>query len=198
MDPLMPDSARRLVPVVGADIRCAQDRLLRVQREMEVTGDASAHLFAALASGLGAMHRLTVDTSLLMQSCQADMEKYRLGDRDTEKVAERVARNATSRLPWAIDRLVAQRTWRIALIAAGAMVGTNLLTAGGMYLWLRATLVSLDVRLVAAGAERWRDLIAANPGDLINQERGQCSPQQGGTACDFFLWTVPPAPKRTE
>lgn len=45
------------------------------------------------------MHRLTVDTSLLMQSCQADMDKYRLD----EKVAERVARNAASRLPWAID-----------------------------------------------------------------------------------------------
>ena len=194
----MPDSARQLAPEIGADIRSAQDRLLRVQREMEVTGDASAHLFGALASGLGAMHRLAVDAGLLMQSCQADMEKYRLGDGDTTKIAERVARTAASRLPWAIDRLVAQRIWRIALIAVGVLVGTNLLTAGGMYLWLNATLVSLDVRLAAAGAERWRDLIAANPGDLINQERGQCSPQQSGTACDFLLWTVPPAPKRAE
>jgi membrane protein implicated in regulation of membrane protease activity len=67
--------------------------------------------------------------------------------------------------------LVAQRVWRVALIAAGVLIGTNLLTAGGMYLWLQATVASLDVRLAAAGAERWRSLIAANPGDLINQER---------------------------
>ena len=40
----MPDSVPRLAPEVGADIRSAQDRLLRAQREMEVTGDASAHL----------------------------------------------------------------------------------------------------------------------------------------------------------
>ena len=146
----------------------------------EVTGDASAHLFGALASGLGAMHRLTVDSSLLMQSCQAEMEKSRPGDGEAEKLAERAARNAAGKLPWAIDRLVAQRVWRMALIAAGVLIGTNLLTAGGMYLWLKATLVSLDARLVAAEAGRWRDLITANPGDLINQERGQCSPQQGG------------------
>jgi hypothetical protein len=199
MDPLMPDAVGPLAPEVGADIRSAQDRLLRVQREMEVTGDASAHLFGALASSLGAMHRLSVDTSLMMQSCQAEMEKSRLGEGGTEKVAERVARNAANKLPWAIDRLVAQRIWRIALIAAGVLAGTNLLTAGGMYLWLRETVASLDVRLTAPGAERWRSLIAANPGDLINQERGQCSPQQGGgTACNFFLWTIPPAPQKAE
>ena len=72
------------------------------------------------------------------------MEKSRLGDGDTEKIAERVARNATSKLPWAIDRLVAQRIWRIALIAAGVLVGTNLLTIGGIHLWQDATLASLD------------------------------------------------------
>ena len=55
------------------------------------------------------------------------------------------------------------------LIVSGALVGTNLLTAGGMYLWLRTTLASLDVRLAAPGAERWRNLIAANPGDLITR-----------------------------
>jgi hypothetical protein len=96
-------------------------------------------------------------------------------------------------------RLVAQRVSRIALIAAGVLVGTNLLTAGGMYLWLQVTLASLDVRLAASGAERGRSLIAANAGDLVNQERGRCSPQQGGgTACEFFLWTIPPAPQRRE
>ena len=195
----MPDSVPQLAPEVGADIRGAQDRLLRAQREMEVTGDASSHLYGALASGLGAMHRLSVDTGLMMQTCQAEMAKYRLGDGDTEKVTERVARDAASKLPWAIDRLVAQRVWRMALIAAGVLIGTNLLTAGGMYLWLRATLASLDVRLAAPGAERWRSLIAANPGDLVSQERGRCSPQQGGgTACEFFLWTIPPAPQKAE
>jgi hypothetical protein len=194
----MPDSVPQLAPEVGADIRSAQDRLLRAQREMEVTGDASAHLYGALASGLGAMHRLSVDTGLMMQTCQAEMAKYRLGDGDPEKVSERVARDAASRLPWAIDRLVAQRVWRIALVAAGVLVGTNLLTAGGMYLWLQATLASLDVRLAASGAERWRSLIAANPGDLVNRERGRCSPQGGGTACEFFLWTIPPAPEKAE
>jgi hypothetical protein len=39
----------------------------------------------------------------------------------------------------------------MALIAAGVLIGTNLLTAGGMYLGLRATLASLDVRLTASG-----------------------------------------------
>ena len=131
------------------------------------------------------MHRLSVDTGLMMQICQAEMAKYRLGDGDTEKVTERVARDATSKLPW--------------VIAAGVLIGTNLLTAGGMYLWLRATLASLDVRLAAPGAERWRSLIAANPGDLVSQERGRCSPQRGGgTACEFFLWTIPPAPQKAE
>jgi hypothetical protein len=136
----MPDSVPRLAPEVGADIRSAQDRLLRAQREMEVTGDASSHLYGALASGLGAMYRLSVDTGLMMQTCQAEMAKYRLGDGDTETVTERVARAATSKLPWAIDRLVAQRVWRLALLATGVLIGTNLLTAGGMYLGLRATL----------------------------------------------------------
>jgi hypothetical protein len=192
----MPDSVRQLAPEVGADIRSAQDRLLRIQQEMEVTGDASAHLFGALASGLGAMHQLSVDTSLMMQSCQAEMEKCRLGDGDAETLGERVARDAANKLPWAIDRLVAQRIWRIAVIAAGVLIGTNLLTAGGLYWWLTATVASLDVRLAASGAERWRSLIIANPGDLIDRERGQCRSQQGGgTACDFFLWTIPPAPQ---
>jgi hypothetical protein len=94
---------------------------------------------------------------------------------------------------------VAQRVWRIALVAAGVLVGTNLLTAGGMYLRLRAALASLDMRLTASGAERWRSLIAAHPGDLVNQERGRCTPQQGGgTACEFFLWTIPSAPPQPE
>ena len=194
MDSLMTNSVPQLAPEVGADIRSAQDRLLRAQREMEVTGDASSHLYGALASGLGAMHRLSVDTGLMMQTCQAEMAKHRLGDGDTEKLPERVARDAASKLPWAIDRLVAQRIWRMALIAIGVLIGTNLMTAGGMYLRLRATLASLDVRLTASGAERWRSLIAANPGDLVNQERGRCRPpRSGGTACEFFLWTIPPA-----
>ena len=127
------------------------------------------------------------------------MAKYRLGDGDTQEVTERVARDTASTLPWAIDRLVAQRVWRIALVSAGVLVGSNLLTAGGMYLGLRAKLASLDVRLAAPGAERWRSLVSANPGDLVNQERGRCTPQQGGgTACEFFLWTIPPAPQRAE
>ena len=85
------------------------------------------------------------------------------------------------------------------LIVSGALVGTNLLTAGGMYLRLRATLASLDVRLAAPRAQRWRSLIAANPGDLVNQGRGRCTQQQGGgTACEFLLWTIPPAPQRAE
>jgi hypothetical protein len=68
--------------------------------------------------------------------------------------------------------------WRIALIAAGVLVGTNLLlTAGGMYLWLRVTLDSLEVRVTASGGERWRTLDAANPWDLIDRERGLCRPK---------------------
>jgi hypothetical protein len=68
---------------MGADIRSAQDRLLRVQREMEVTGRRAP----VRGPRFGAMHRLSVDTSLMMRSCHAEMEKYRLGDGDTEKLA---------------------------------------------------------------------------------------------------------------
>ena len=88
-----------------------------------------------------------------------------------------------------------EATWSVGVPSGGKDVSAII----GMYLWLQATLASLDVRLTASGAERWRSLIAANPGDLVNQERGRCSPQQGGgTACEFFLWTIPPAPQRAE
>jgi hypothetical protein len=148
---------------------------------MEVTGDASSHLYGALASGLGAMHRLSVDTGLMMQTCQVEMAKYRLGDGDTENLTERVARDATSKLPWAIDRLVAQRVWRIALIAAGVLVGTNLLTAGGMYLWLQATLTSL----ARCGSNR------IGRGALAQPDRGQ--PRRSGQP---GAWPVQSSTKR--
>jgi hypothetical protein len=66
------------------------------------------------------MHGLSVDSGLMMQTCQAEIAKYRLGNGDTGKITEGVARDATSKLPWAIDRLVAQRVWRVALIARRA------------------------------------------------------------------------------
>ena len=44
-------------------------------------------------------------------------------------------------------------------------------------------------------SQRWRSLMEANPGDLIDRERGPCSAQNGGMACQFNLWTAPAAPK---
>jgi hypothetical protein len=88
---------------------------------------------------------------------------------------------------------------RNVLIASSVLVGSNVLTAGAVYWWagtnLQATLASLDVRLSATGSQRWRGLIEANPGDLIDKERGPCSAQNGRVACQFNLWATPAAPK---
>jgi hypothetical protein len=82
------------------------------------------------------------------------------------------------------------------LIASSALLGSNVLAAGTVYWWagnnLQAAVNSLDVRLSASASQRWRSLIEANPGDLIDRERGPCSPQSGGMACQFNLWTAPP------
>ena len=85
------------------------------------------------------------------------------------------------------------------LIASGVLVGSNVLTAGSVYWWagsnLQAAVAALDVRLSASGSQSWRNLMEANPGNLIDRERGPCSAQNGGVACQFSLWTTPAAPK---
>jgi len=85
------------------------------------------------------------------------------------------------------------------LIASGVLVGSNVLTAGAVYWWaasnLQAAVAALDVRLSASGSQSWRNLMEANPGNLIDRERGPCSAQNGGVACQFSLWTTPAAPK---
>jgi hypothetical protein len=85
------------------------------------------------------------------------------------------------------------------LIASSVLVGSNVLTAGTVYWWtasnLEATVAALDVRVSGSASERWRSLIEANPGDLIEKERGPCRIQNGGMACQFNLWMTPAAPR---
>ena len=80
------------------------------------------------------------------------------------------------------------------LLLAGAAI-----TGGAVYWWagsnLQAAVAALDVRLSASGSQSWRNLMEANPGNLIDRERGPCSAQNGGVACQFSLWTTPAAPK---
>ena len=106
-------------------------------------------------------------------------------------VAEGIRANAS--------RVVHALNIRNILIATGVLVGSNVLTAGAVYCWaesnLRAAVTGLDVRLSASASQHWRSLMEANPGDLIDKERGPCSVQDGRVACQFNLWTAPTAPK---
>jgi hypothetical protein len=186
--------AYSLAPETGTVLRTAQEALQQEASKAEAVNDPTGPTLRALSVTLGAMHRLFVDGALTIAT-QIEQSKQAVPPEELRRaVAHGIRANAAHAVNLAIIRNI--------LIVASILVGSNVLTAGGMYWWVSdrvmATVAALDVRLSGAAAERWRSLIAANPGDLINEERGQCSPQRGGTACDFFLWTIPPPPQRTE
>jgi hypothetical protein len=140
---------------------------------------------------MGACHKLYVDGSMtignLLESARPPVAPEEL----RQAIAEGIRANANG--------AVRALNIRNILIASSVLVGSNVLTAGTVYWWagndLRATITSLDVRMSASAAQRWRSLIEANPGDLIDRERGPCNTQNGGMACQFNLWTTSSAPR---
>lgn len=180
-----------LAPETGAAVRAAQQALEREASRAEAVNDPTAPTLRALSLAVGACHKLYVDGSMtigaLLESARPPVAPEEL----RRAVVEGIRANASG--------AVRALNIRSILIAAGVLVGSNALTAGTVYWWagnnLQAAISSLDARLFASASQRWRSLIEANPGDLIDRERGPCRTQNGGVACQFNLWTSLAAPK---
>jgi hypothetical protein len=154
---------------VGAQIRGAQDQLLRVEQVLRLQhGDESAPMFAAMASFAGVMGRVTD----IVEQANAPV-----GEDDLRRVAELAAARCVEEfrqttvefketvmrdlraggfreMTAAADRLVRQRNQHLA-IWAGAAVVAALLIGGAIMWWWQPTL--------------------------------QCTSQQGGIYCGYWL-----------
>jgi hypothetical protein len=155
--PVVPDLAAD-----AADVRAAQDELLRVERGMVVTEDPSAPMFKALASFAGVLHRASLflaDSLARQAAAEADRSPRGavFSDQQMAEIKQQIARAATRELPGAVDRLVLQRYRRLVFAMAAALVVAAGLGAGVVW-WSQPTLRCLD--------------------------------QNGGRIC--YVWTIPP------
>jgi hypothetical protein len=184
-------NAVTLAPETSAAVRAAQHALEQEASKAEAVNDPTAPTLRALSLAMGACHKLYVDGSMTIGSL-LESAKSPVAPQDLKQaVTEGIRANASG--------AVRALNVRNILIASSVLVGSNVLTAGTVYWWagsnLQSAVTSLDVRLSASASQRWRRLIDANPGDLIDRARGPCSAQNGGIACQFNLWTAPPAPR---
>ena len=184
-------NAVTLAPETSAAVRSAQQALEQEASKAEAVNDPTGPTLRAISLAMGACHKLYVDGSMTIGSLLESARPPVAPEELRRAIAEGIRANARG--------AVRALNIRNILIASSVLVGSNLLTAGTVYWWagnnLRAAVTSLDARLSASASQRWRRLIEANPGDLIDRERGPCSAQNGGTACQFNLWTAPPAPR---
>ena len=180
-----------LAPETNAAVHAAQLALEQEASKAEAVNDPTAPTLRALSLAMGACHKLYVDGSMTLGSLLESARPPVAPEELRRAVAEGIRANAS--------RAVHALNIRNILIATGVLVGSNVLTAGAIYCWaesnLRAAVTGLDVRLSASASQHWRSLMEANPGDLIDKERGPCSVQDGRVACQFNLWTAPIAPK---
>jgi hypothetical protein len=172
-------------------VHAAQQALEQEASKAEAVNDPTGPTLRALSLAVGACHKLYLDGSMTIGSLVETVRQPVAPEEMRVAVAQGIRATASG--------AVRALNIRNILIASGLLVGSNVLTAGAVYWWagsdLRATVAALDVRLSAAASQRWRNLMEANPGDLIDTERGPCSAQNGGVACQFNLWTTPPAPR---
>ena len=180
-----------LAPETGMAVRAAQQALEQEATKAEAVNDPTGPTLRALSLAVGACHKLYVDGSMTIGGLIETTRQPIAPDDMRLAVAQGIRASASG--------AVRALNIRNVLIASGVLVGSNVLTAGTVYWWagtnLQATLATLDVRLSTSASQRWRSLMEANPGDLIDKERGPCSAQNGRGACQFNLWTAPTAPK---
>jgi hypothetical protein len=180
-----------LAPETSAAVRSAQQALEQEASKAEAVNDPTGPTLRALSLAMGACHKLYVDGSMTIGSL-LESARPPVAPQDLRRaVAEGIRANASG--------VVRALNIRNILIASGVLVGSNVLTAAEVYWWagsnLHATMTALDIRLSASASRRWRSLMEANPGDLIEKEQGPCNRQSGGVECQFNLWATPPAPK---
>jgi len=184
-------NAVTLAPETSAAVRSAQQALEQEASKAEAVNDPTGPTLRALCHAMGACHKLYVDGSMTIGSLLESARPPVAPEELRRAIAEGIRANASG--------AVRALNIRNILMATSVLVGSNVLTAGTVYWWagnnLQAAATSLDVRLSASASQRWRSLIEANPGDLVDRARGPCSPQNGGMACQFNLWTAPPAPR---
>ena len=180
-----------LAPETGMAVRAAQQALEQEASKAEAVNDPTGPALRALSLAVGACHKLYVDGSMTIGSLIETARQPAAPEDIRVAVAQGIRASASG--------AVRALNIRNILIASSVLVGSNVLTAGTVYWWtasnLEATVAALDVRVSGSASERWRSLIEANPGDLIEKERGPCRIQNGGMACQFNLWMTPAAPK---
>ncbi len=180
-----------LAPETSVAVRAAQQALEQEASKAEAVNDPTGPTLRALSLALGACHKLYVDGSMTIGSL-IETARQPVAPEDMRVAVAQGIRASASGAVRALNI-------RNILMASGVLVGCNVLTAAAVYWWagtnLQATLASLDVRLSTSASQRWRSLMEANPGDLIDKERGPCSAQNGRVACQFNLWTNSAAPK---
>ena len=172
-------------------VRAAQQALEQEASKADAVNDPTGPTLRALSLAVGACHKLYVDGSMTIGSLIETAREPVTPDEMRVAVAQGIRASASG--------VVRALNIHNILIASSVLVGSNVLTAGAVYWWaesdLRAAVTGLDVRLSASSSQHWRSLMEANPGDLIDKERGPCSVQDGRVACEFNLWTAPTAPK---
>ena len=170
-------------------VRAAQQALEQEASKAEAVNDPTGPTLRALSLAVGACHKLYVDGSMTIGSLIETTRQPVAPDDMRLAVAQGIRASASG--------AVRALNIRNVLIASSVLVGSNVLTAATVYWWaatnLQATVASLDVRLSASASQRWRSLIEANPGDLIDKRTWalQCAERRDWRANSIYGRPLP-------
>ena len=192
---------------VGEEVRAAQERLRRSITIAGLIDDPMRHVLEALATHIGAQHRMHVDAGAML--AEAIRRAQQPVSDETIRRLEAAAANGADRRAFGIIR---EHWRRNVMLAAGVLLGLALLSgaigvAAG-YFWGRAKAFA-SVRQTEAGLQTmFRDgpddaatrLSLATWNDprqvLARCKGGQASVQSGRRACLAPLWIEAPKPRQ--
>jgi hypothetical protein len=165
---IAPTPTHALAPETGAAVRAAQEALEREAARVALVNDPIRPILRAVSLALGACHRLYVDGSLTMARLAQDSSSKPPIDKDEMRLSILNGIRATA---GGANRAISVRNW---LLAACALVGSNIITAGAMLWW-------------HPGAPVVQQLIVSLP---TADER--CEERDGGQVCCRPHWTKLP------
>jgi hypothetical protein len=173
---------------IGQVVAHAQAEISRLVQLGELQNDPIRHPIQALSVHLDALYRITVAGSqtLAKQIQTADAPKLPMPDTDLRQAVAQGIRASAGHLLQALNA-------RNVLVAAGMLLITLLIGAGGGYWFGRTAYLQVPAQLGIAldgpDASQWVNLIRLN--DIAKANR-TCATQAGGVACSISLWTKPP------
>jgi hypothetical protein len=188
---------------LAAIVAAAQAEIAAAVERAGILHDPYGHVLMAQSRALDVQFALLTGFQETMATAKPPDTGELRKPIETKLAGGQLSREAAELLPWAIDRLVAQRFRRMAIGAAVILVGAVALAIGGTSLWDRYAFNHREIDAVGAinqtlrepSAATWATLMRANA-DIIDQEQGQCHTDHGGTACVYTLWTALPPPTK--